>query len=337
MSRLNAMRKIIYSIIFLTVLSIGAVRTSAATGDLFPYPVPPDTMQLFQSRCDYIVNRFWDRCNFDRAMNEPEKFNAVFGDWVSIIPHASADTAHVAINKLLKRFEKKGDITLQLANMAENWLFSDTAQFISPEVYLPFAKAAATNKKISKADRARYEGQVRILESSSVGCTVPPIAIIKSDGSAGKLNEISGNSIFLFFNDPDCMECSMARVRLNTDPSTQELIKNGELTIVSIYPGDAEDDSWEKARNNTPEDWICIAMPEAYDYFDIRTLPTFYFLNKEHKVLLSGVNENYFLNSFRGAVQLKKNQAEIKKQLREAAIEAAKQQAQEKTTEPTQE
>lgn len=327
------MKRIIYSIIFLIVLTAGAVRTSAATGDLFPYPVPPDTMQLFQNRCNYIVNRFWDRCNFDRAMKEPEKFNTVFGDWISIIPHASADTAHVAIDNLLKRFTKKGDVTLQLANMAENWLFSDTAQYLSPEVYLPFAKAAATNKKISKADRARYEGQVRILESSSVGATVPPIAIVKSDGTSGTLDEITGNSIFLFFNDPECMECSMARVRFNADPSTQELVKNGELTIVSIYPGETTDESWTKARADIPEGWQCIAMPEAYDYFDIRSLPAFYFLNKDHKVLLSGTNESYFLNSFRGAVQLKKNQAEIKKQLREAAIEAAKKQQTETTEE----
>ena len=124
----------------------------------------------------------------------------------------------------------------------------------------------------------------------------------------------------------------MARVRFNADPSTQELVKNGELTIVSIYPGEPTDESWTKARADIPEGWQCIAMPEAYDYFDIRSLPTFYFLNKGHKVLLSGVNESYFLNSFRGAVQLKKNQAEIKKQLREAAIEAAKKQ-QTQTTE----
>ncbi len=328
------MKNIIYSIIFLATLAIGAQKTSAATGDLFPYPVPPDSMQMFQNRCDYIVSRFWDRCNFERAMNEPEKFNTVFGDWISIIPHASADTTHVAVDKLLKRFEKKGDITLKLANMAENWLFSDTAQYNSPEVYLPFAKAAAKHKKISKVDRARYESHVRILESSSVGSIVPPIAITKSDGSSATLDAITGNSIFLFFNGPDCMDCSMARVRFNADPSTQELVKNGELTIVSIYPGDTDDESWPKAIENTPEGWQCVAMPDAYDYFDIRTLPTFYFLNKDHKVLLTGINENYFLNSFRGAIQLKKTQAEIKKQLREAAIEAARQQ-QEQATETT--
>lgn len=196
------MKNIIYSIIFLATLAIGAQKTSAATGDLFPYPVPPDSMQMFQNRCDYIVSRFWDRCNFERAMNEPEKFNTVFGDWISIIPHASADTTHVAVDKLLKRFEKKGDITLKLANMAENWLFSDTAQYNSPEVYLPFAKAAAKHKKISKVDRARYESHVRILESSSVGSIVPPIAITKSDGSSATLDAITGNSIFLFSMTP---------------------------------------------------------------------------------------------------------------------------------------
>jgi len=47
-SRLTIMKNIIYSIIFLATLAIGAQKTSAATGDLFPYPVPPDSMQMFQ-------------------------------------------------------------------------------------------------------------------------------------------------------------------------------------------------------------------------------------------------------------------------------------------------
>lgn len=123
--KIEMMKKILYTI--LLTLSAIIVTVPAKTAEpLFSYPIPPDSMQYLQQRCDYIISRFWDRCNFDRAIREPERFNTDFGAWVNIMPHASSDTVFTAIDNLLGRFAKKnGDITLRLAQMAENWLYSD--------------------------------------------------------------------------------------------------------------------------------------------------------------------------------------------------------------------
>ena len=153
------MKRLLLAIIAVCAV-VGAFKSNAQDDKLFVYPVPPDTMSLFQPRVDYIVLRFWDRCNFETARLHPEKFNRAFGDWMDIIPHATADTVHAAVDALLKRFEKNGPVTLDLATMAENWLYADTAAYFSTEIYLPFAKAAASNKKISKAERSRCALQV---------------------------------------------------------------------------------------------------------------------------------------------------------------------------------
>jgi len=111
--------KLIYIILLLFISIIGAGEASAKSGELFIYPTPPDTMQALQPRCDYIVTRFWERCNFGTAFDKyPAQLNATFGDWVAIMPHASADSVHVAIERLLARFAKKGPETLALATMA---------------------------------------------------------------------------------------------------------------------------------------------------------------------------------------------------------------------------
>lgn len=304
------MKELLYRLILVFAVAISACTgVQAASGDLFIYPTAPDTMQRLQPRCDYIVTRFWDRCNFGTAFRAPQRLNAAFGDWVEIMPHATADTVYAAVDRLIKRFEKKGPEILALAEMAENWLYSDTARIISPEVYLPFAKAAATHKKIDKASRARYAAQVKVIESSSVGANVPAVPVIYADGTKGTFDQVQGGSILMFFNDPDCMDCTLARIRLSADPNTRELIERGELTVASIYAGDTEDEGWEKARADADPAWRVMAMPTADEYFDLSATPAFYFLNSRHKVLASQMDIDYLLNAFRIANTAAKSRA----------------------------
>ncbi len=295
------MRHIFRAIVLAIALLSGASpQATAASGNLFPYPVPPDTMMALQPRCDFIVGRFWERCNFGSAFRNPDALNAAFGDWVSIMPHASADTVHAAVNRLLERFAKKGPETLALATMAENWMYSDTAPAFSEEVYLPFARAAAANKKIGKAEKARFALHKGIIESSGVGATVPDMAFTRPDGSRGNLGEIHGSSILLFINDPDCSDCNLARVRLSADYNTRELISRGELTIVSIYP-DEPSDTWKAEAAEYPSEWVVCAIPDADLHFDLRNSPEFLFLNSRHKVLIKGIGIDYLLGAFRVA------------------------------------
>ena len=239
---LNAIMKRQLSSILAAFLILCGIATAQAE-NFFVYPTPPDSMSTLQQRADYYVSRFWDRCDFGAGVKNPHLVNKAFGDWISLMPHASADTVHAAIATLLSRFEKKGPETLLIASSAENWMWSDTASFISDEIYLPFAKAAATNKKISKADKARFAAQTKILESSGNGKIVPDFRFTRPDGSKGSMNEIGGSSVLIFFNDLSDIDCNLARVRLGSDFNARELIASGQLTVICrVYTSDAADD-----------------------------------------------------------------------------------------------
>lgn len=290
--------------LFLLMALVGFVSPASFAKDdreLIPRPTPPDTMLNLQPRCDYIIARFWDRTNLEQAFLHPEELNQAFGEWVAIMPHASADTVHSSIQRLIAKTAKSGPSTLKLAELAEAWLYSDSSEYHSTEVYLPFAKAAASHKKISKVEKARFAQQVGVIQSSSTGSLVPNFTLIKPDGSKINFNDISGTSILLFINDPDCDDCSLARVRLSADYNTNQLIEKGELTVVSIYPGEANDKSWKEAAASYPSNWVVGALPTADMYFDMRQMPQFIFLNKDHKVLLRDVPVDHYLGAFRTA------------------------------------
>ena len=193
------------------VVLLGFVPSASAGTDLFVYPTAPDSITHLQRRCDYIVSRFWDRCNFEVAMLHKDKFNTAFGDWVNIMPHASADTVYNSITRLMNRFPKNPDVALQLGQMAEEWVYSDTSQIYSEDIFLPFAQAVRDHKKIGKADKARFARNAKIIESSRVGAKLPDIEFIRPDGTRGNLGEIKSGSVLLFFNHPDCSDCNMAR------------------------------------------------------------------------------------------------------------------------------
>lgn len=290
-------------------LSFVALPLRAQDSDkLVSYPMPPDTMMQLQPRCDYIVSRYWKRCRFDYAMAHPDKFNATFGDWVAILPHASADTVHAAIDELLGQFTKKGPETLALATMARNWLYADTSQYRSDEIYMPFAKAASSHKKLKKEDRAIFAADYKRMNASAVGQTLPELTVVTADGNTATLGEVAGSSVLIFFLEPDNVDCSLARIRLANNSDVRDLVERGELAVVCLYPA-VPDDEWRKTAASMPKKWYKYAMPEAEDYFDLRIKPQFVYLNSAHTVLAKNMNLDYLLNAFAAANKALKQQA----------------------------
>lgn len=295
------MNKVFYIILVCVALLIPA----GAHATLFPYPAAPDSMTSLSQRCNYVVSRFWERCNFDQAMRQPADFNASFGDWISLMSQAEADTVYTSIDRLLSRFAKKGGKeTLALGTMAREWLYSDTAMRHSEELVLPFVRAVAKHKKIDKADRAPFIALQKILESSSVGANVPDIKFTRPDGSKASLADVKGSSVLIFFGNDDT-ESMITRIRFSTDPDTKALIERGELTLLYLTPGEATD-AWKKSAADYPSEWIVGAMPDAAEYFDIKAYPQFYFLNAAHKVLAKDLSANYLLGAFKATNQHKK-------------------------------
>ncbi|MDE6300450.1 MAG: DUF5106 domain-containing protein [Muribaculaceae bacterium] len=284
--------------LFLYIFSLLAVAPCivAADGDLFPYPVPPTDMVRLDERCDFLVSRFWRSCDLKSAMSKRDKLNATFGDWISFMPYANADTVHVAIERLLSSVSKSGPLTLELAQMAEGWVYSDTSEIFSEEIYYPFAKAAAEHKKISGAERARFENQVRIMENSGVGKTVGTLEYTTVDGKKGSINDVHTQMIVVMFNDHDCDACTLARVRLSADINANALIRNNLLSVLCIEPNAASEE-WKAAAAGFPQEWTVGCWEDADEYFSINSSPTIYLLNSRHKVLAKNVRIDDLLSA----------------------------------------
>lgn len=291
--------KTIYKII-LTLASTFALNATAQTsnGQLFEYPQIPESLQTLTERSNYFIENFWKRANMKSAFSNIGKLNEAFLMYTNLMPHAEAEVVHRSIDNLIKEVSKNPQNLVTLAEIAEGALYADTARVICDECYLPFAQAVASNSKINKAIRSRYEYQARALEHSQVGMVLDNLGWITPDGTKGNIAQLPPKAyVLIFVNDPDCDECRLARTRLQADYNLNMLIDKGLLNVVSLYPGDPTEE-WKSGVSDYNKRWIVGATPDIDEILDLRQTPTFYYLNGKHEILSKTLNVDGLLDAF---------------------------------------
>ncbi|MCM1337443.1 MAG: DUF5106 domain-containing protein [Candidatus Amulumruptor caecigallinarius] len=255
-----------------------AAQTPAKTA--FPYPTVPDTISTFNGRANYFVTHFWDFADLKRVFSNKAALKASFGDYLAMMPHTDGRVAQQSVTALLDKLKKQPDDLTFVALCAKEMLYGDSASFWSDELMIPFAEAVATNKKSPAAERVRMEQLARILNTNRRGESAPAPMMTMADGTqrAVYLPDDSVTFNVLFFNDPSCDACDLARIKLDADYLVSRLVNTGHVKITSIYPGEASDEEFGRMVKRLPAGWTAGALPEADLIYDLRTQPCFYVL-----------------------------------------------------------
>lgn len=268
----------------MALMSVSALAQEA--GDKpFQYPEIPESKGTLSERCNYFVYHFWERCNLPRTFTNKKDVDQAMNDWIALMPYATSDTVHLAIDSFLSDLASTGgDNVLLAAKTAEKYVYTDSAEIYSEELYLPFAKAVTNHKKIGKADKARFQAQVQILENSSLGAKAPAFEYVDVDGVKKSFADVIASRIIILFSDPDCIDCMMTRTRLSADYNTNQLIERGLVKVVCIYPGKPTKE-WKEAAASYPKNWIVGASEDIDQWFEIPQTPDIYYLDGKHKIL----------------------------------------------------
>lgn len=274
----------------LIIVALGGTLSARAVETYFPYPTPPDTMQLFQQRADYFVEHFWDRCEVKNAFSAREKMRVALEDFIQMLPSTTDSVALNAIDRFMHSLDKQPKDQAFIVNEAEAQLVSDTAQYLSDELYLAFARPLLKNKKVGKEYKARHERLVKIMENSAIGSKPAVLPYVTREGVEGSTADDFGQVVLYFFNDPDCDDCAITRARLMADPKVRGMVESGVLKVVSIFPGE-RDPEWVEKVAIYPDSWRVVAAPDAEDVFDLRFMPSFYLIYR-NKIKGKGLNVN---------------------------------------------
>lgn len=289
-------------LIYLLLLALTAIGANAQSQDSikmpvtpFEYPLAPDSITSLQGKTSYVMLRFWDKADLKKLMADTAKFRKAFHDYVSFIPFAHVDSIKKSVSALTSRFSNDPKAMLIIAQTAEKELFGPEADFWSEEPYMLFIRPLLTNKKVKAQDKERYLSQIKMLNSSQVGSNIAPLSYTTRHGAVHNLYDQKGDFILLLFQNEECDDCSMMRLRLEADIATGNVVKDGRLKIVIINPG-KDTPGWRSAMANYPYEWEIGSSTKAAEEVDLRFMPTSYLLDNEYKIVLKNMDLNQILS-----------------------------------------
>lgn len=270
----------------------------AAPKTLFPYPQVPDTISTLQDRTNYILIHFWENYDLSKPIQDKALFEKTFQDYIDFFKYAHKTVVFNSIKDFMNRAQSNTANLVAIGEMAERNLYAPTAQYWSDEAYLPFIQTIIASKSVKNIEKVRYKAQLAKINNNQLGQIVPDIEFVDVNGEKKKISSLPATEMtFIFINNPDCEDCSIARVRLSTDVVLNKLISDGKLTFVSITPA-AYSKQWAEDAKQYADNWIIGACDNADDMLDIRRTPCFILLDKDKKI----VNKNISPESIKALI-----------------------------------
>ncbi|MBD5200482.1 MAG: DUF5106 domain-containing protein [Bacteroidales bacterium] len=254
---------------------------------LFEYPTAPEEMASLEDRSNFLMENFWSPLDVKATTISQHALDDAFSVYVSAMQFADRDVVFKSIENLLKRLKKNPALLTQMTKAAEDNLYGSRADILSDEVYIPFLKAAVSNKKIPALRKARWKSQLAQLERSAAGSTLPSFKIEERKGGNGFFIPRHKMTI-IEFGDPSCEDCRFSRLTLETNVPLRTLVDSEKVGIAFIVVSPEE--GWKDEVADYPSRWLVASSEGIDDLLDVRNSPTFYVLDSEGKIVAKNVS-----------------------------------------------
>ena len=268
-------------------------------GTLFAYPLAPDTCSTLEGRCNYIITHFWDNFDISKPITDQVAFEKTFRDYVDFFRYAHRNVVLSSVRDFVNKAQSNTANLQKVGEVAERDLFGTEAEYWSDEVYVAFAKALASSKKLPKDVRDHYGDQLARINAVQVGSALD-FEFYDTNGVKRLLSEYPASPYVLLLLDGST-DSSIGRLRLSTDVALNALLDSGNALLVCLSMNKYTSD-WATAAAGYATNWIVGCNDELLKQLDLRALACCYVLDEQRVIvnkalsvegLMSAVNPNY--------------------------------------------
>lgn len=285
-------------------------------------PEPPAIMNQGQ-KIDFLKSHYWDNFDFENEkypfLLDSAQIYALFVDYASLLMSNPYDTLSTA--SLMEKASGNQSAFALFSELADAVFHGTDSPYRNDEFYIPVLKAqlkspyleddekiitaeelrmARKNRLGHKANDFQYITErldraelIRAADATSENQSESALAAAGKGIHQGSMTEnhlygTDADYILLFFNNPGCTMCRDIREDLLNSAFIQDLVKDGTLTILAIYP-DENLDAWRAYHPYIPDNWINARNPESQiinkKLYNLNAIPSLYLLDSGKTVL----------------------------------------------------
>ena len=223
-------------------------------------------------------------CTQAQSMPAPEKYN----DYLEQVSQMDTKKAEFLITATMETLSKDPKAYRQMMELAER-RFSDAADPIHNEtLYMAVLKHASEKFVLSAAEKEKQRLLFEGAKKNMIGTVAADFDyVMPNDKNAHHLKDLKADNILVYFNNPDCESCEAVKDRLANSELINQLVNDKKMIVLAIYPYD-DQKLWKKAKypKMMINGWNQSRNIEYNELYDLPTLPCFYLLDKDYKVLI---------------------------------------------------
>lgn len=292
-------------LLILTIL----ITCSCSSGSNAPQPQKfkrPDVPSMISNQDEaisYIAKHYWD--NFLKEDREypsdtavlfaglkKDDFEKAFSEYATFIMALPVDEAMAAQQKLASQVEKmqlKDKVTPfweSFSSMEDKYFNHPNSPYRSEEMYLYWMEATLHSSVASSDEKIVAEGLIPLLSLNRLGTAAANFPFTLGNGKTMHLYDVTSDFIILLLSNPGCPNCKEITDELERTVMIQQMLQNGTLSIVNIYPDD-DYQAWKDFLPEYSDKWVngWDQTNEFESLYYLRAIPSLYLLGKNYTVL----------------------------------------------------
>ena len=219
-----------------------------------------------------------------QSMPAPERYNSFIEQVAALDP----ERAEFLMNATMESLVDNPKGYRQMMELAER-RFSDAADPIHNEnLYMVVLKHATEKYVLSNAEKEKQRLLLEGAKNNMIGSIAADFDYVTTnDKDVHHLKDLKADYILVYFNNPDCESCEAVKQRLESNETINQMVNDKKLIVLGIYPYD-DQKLWKKAKypKMMINGWNKSRTIEYGELYDLPTLPCFYLMDKDYKVLI---------------------------------------------------
>lgn len=255
-------------------------------------PEGTENPQLF--KYEYYKNNFWNGIDIaDPGLLRTPLLNAKIKDFLDNVIIQQSDSVIKEVDMLINKAEKsKEAYRFLLITLINKYESSPVMDFDKVFVHLieTYYLTGKADEWTNQETLDKLKKRVSMIKPNFLGNYAPRLVLWDTLGTEINVRDIDAEFTVLYFYDPDCGHCKKKTPVLYE--AYPELAAKG-VEILAICTA-TDEKKWKDFIIKNDLGWINLADLESRTniryYYDIRSTPTVYILDKDKKILLKKID-----------------------------------------------
>ena len=269
----------------------------------FQFPEIPVMITDPEQRAIFVANHYWDHFDFrDTAyIHLPDITEQAAVNFMDLTQRIPQEEALSAIRKLAEKASVEPVVLNYFWETLYRYWHDPNSPMKNEDMFILLCQGMEQTPQVGEYLMARAAYFRTMAEKNRTGMKAADFVYTLASGKQGRLHGIKAEYTLVFFYDPDCETCSEIKQMMKASQLLEGMTASGQMKVLTIYP-ETDIDLWKERLYEMSDKWIngydkgqVLTLEQRYD---LSSIPSFYLLDKDKKVVLKDADWSQVLHFF---------------------------------------